>query len=76
MDDSFNVVVVPDDERREARLAQGVPAPMADALLGMHRAACRWDSGAVGPTLGPLLGRRPHIMRDVLVGTLVPAGPA
>ncbi len=65
--------VVPDDEWRDTKLAQGVPAPMADALLGMYRAAGRGDFAAVDPTLGMLLGRRPQTMRDVLARILRPA---
>lgn len=63
-------VTVSDDEWREAKVAQGVPAPMAEMLLGMYRAARRGDFAAVDPTLEALLGRRPRTMRDVLAATL------
>ena len=63
-------VIVSDDEWREAKAAQGVPAPMAEMLLGMYRAARRGDFAAVDPTLAALLGRRPQTMRDVLAATL------
>ena len=66
-------VVVSDEEWRDAKAAQGVPAPMADALLGMFCAARRGDFAAVDPTLETLLGRRPRTMRDVLAATLKPA---
>lgn len=63
-------VVVPDAEWRDATIARGVPEPMADALLGMYRAARRGDFAATGPTLERLLGRRPKTVRDVLAATL------
>ena len=66
-------VTIPDDEWREARVAQGTPAPMAAMLLGMYRAARRGDFAAVDPTLETLLGRRPQTMRDVLATALKPA---
>ena len=66
-------VVVSDEEWRDAKVADGVPAPMADALLGMYRAARRGDFAAIDPTLETLLGRRPRTMRDVLAGILKPA---
>ena len=67
-------VVVSDAEWRDAKVAEGVPAPMADALLGMYRAARRGDFAATDPTLETLLGRRPRTMRDVLAATLESAG--
>jgi uncharacterized protein YbjT (DUF2867 family) len=63
-------VVVSDAQWRDTKIAQGVPAPMAEALLGMWRAARRGDFAATGPTLQTLLGRRPRTMRDVLAATL------
>lgn len=66
-------IVVPDDEWRDGKIAQGAPAPMADALLGMYQAARRGDFAAVDPTLEALLGRRPQSMRDVLARLLKPA---
>ena len=66
-------VVVPDGQWRDAKVAAGAPEPMADALLGMYRAARRGDFAATGPTLETLLGRRPQTMRDVLAGVLKPA---
>lgn len=67
-------VVVPDEEWRDAKVAGGVPLPMANALLGMYQAARRGDFATVDPTLGTLLGRRARTMRDVLTDTLKPAG--
>lgn len=66
-------VTVSDDEWRDAMVAQGAPAPMAEMLLGMYRAARRGDFAAIDPTLEKLLGRRPQTMRDVLAGILKPA---
>ena len=66
-------VTVSDDEWRDEKAAQGMPAPMVDMLLGMYRAARRGDFAAVDPTLEALLGRRPQTMRDVLAATLNPA---
>ena len=59
-------VTVSDDEWRDETIAQGVPAPMADMLVGMYRAARRGDFAAVDPTLERLLGRAPVSMRQVL----------
>ena len=66
-------VVVPDDAWLEAKVAQGIPAPMAEALLGMYRAARRGDFAGTDPTLGALLNRRPRAMRDVLATYLAGA---
>jgi len=66
-------VTVSDDEWRSARVAQGAPAPMAEMLLGMYRAARRGDFASIDPTLEALLGRRPQTMRDMLAATLKPA---
>ena len=66
-------VTLSDDEWRDERVAQGAPAPMADMLLGLYRAARRGDFAAVDPTLAALLGRRPQTMRDVLAAILKPA---
>lgn len=65
-------VTVSDDEWREATIAQGVPAPVAEMLLGLYRAARRGDFATVDPTLETLLGRRPQTMRDALAGFLNP----
>ena len=59
-------VTVTDDEWRRATVARGVPAPMAEMLLGTYRSARRGDFAAVDPTLATLLGRPPQTMRDVL----------
>lgn len=63
-------VIVSDDEWRAAKVAQGVPAPMAEMLLGMYRAARRGDFAAIDPTLEALLSRRPQTMRNVLAAIL------
>ncbi len=67
-------VTVSDDEWRQAKVAQGTPAPMAEMLLGMYRAARRGDFAVIDPTLETLLGRRPQTMHDVLSAVLKPAG--
>ncbi|MFC0385812.1 Rossmann-fold NAD(P)-binding domain-containing protein [Muricoccus vinaceus] len=63
-------VTVSDDEWLDATLAQGVPAPRAEMLLGMYRAARRGDFATTDPTLEKLLGRRSQTMRDVLASVL------
>lgn len=68
-------VVERDDAWRDGAVARGVPAPMAEALLEMYRAARRGDFAATDPTLGCLIKRRPRTMRDVLAGLLAPAKP-
>ena len=65
-------VTVSDEDWCEAKVAEGLPAPMAQLLLGMYHAARRGDFAAVDPTLETLLGRRPLTMRDVLAATLRP----
>ena len=65
-------VTVSDDEWLSTKVAQGAPAPMADMLLGMYRAARRGDFAAVDPTLEALLGHRPQTMREVLTAALKP----
>ena len=66
-------VIVSDEEWLDAKVAEGVPGPLAEMLLGAYRAARRGDFAAVDPTLETLLGRRPRTMRDVLAGILKPA---
>ncbi|MBD2767177.1 NAD(P)H-binding protein [Hymenobacter sp. BT664] len=56
----------------KAQVAQGVPAPVADLLLGSFRSSRRGDFAAVDPTLSALLGRPPRSMRDVLADFLSP----
>ncbi|RBP14313.1 uncharacterized protein YbjT (DUF2867 family) [Roseiarcus fermentans] len=62
-------VVVSDDAWREEKIAAGMPAMVAELLLGMFRAARRGDFAATGPALETLLGRPPRTFRDVLAGT-------
>ena len=69
-------IVITDEAWRNAKIAQGVPAPMAEALLGMYRAARRGDFATTDPTLATLLGRRPKTMRDVLAEVLRPTAAA
>ncbi|AMJ66040.1 NAD(P)H-binding protein [Hymenobacter sp. PAMC 26628] len=63
---------ITDDEWLRAQVAHGVPAPVAELLLGSFRASRRGDFAAVDPTLETLLGRRPQTMRDVLARALKP----
>ena len=65
-------LIVSDEEWRDAKIAAGVPPPMADMLLGTWRAARCGDFAAVSPTLTKLLGRSPQTMRDCLAKTLQP----
>jgi NAD(P)H dehydrogenase (quinone) len=66
-------VTVTDEQWLADKAAQGVPAPLADMLLGSYRASRRGDFATVDPTLAQVLGRRPQTMREVLVGLLKPA---
>lgn len=63
-------VVVSDDEWRDAKISQGMPAIYAEMLLGTFRAARRGDFAATDPTLERLLGRLPLTMRDALIAFL------
>ncbi|WP_035567623.1 NAD(P)H-binding protein [Hymenobacter sp. IS2118] len=63
---------VTDDEWRQATIARGVPAPVAELLLGTFRSSRRGDFAAVDPTLETLLGRSPQTMRNVLADFLKP----
>lgn len=63
-------VTVTDEQWHQEKVAQGVPAPLADILLGTYRAMRRGDFATVDPTLEQLLGRRPHTMRDVVTSLL------
>ena len=66
-------VTISDEEWRQATIARGVPAPMAEMLLGTYRSSRRGDFAAVDPTLATLLGRPPQTMREVLTQFLKPA---
>jgi len=66
-------VPVTDTQWGNEKRAQGVPEHLVDILLGTYRAMRRGDFAAVDPTLGQLLGRPPHTMREVLAGLLKPA---
>jgi len=66
-------VTMSDSAWRDAKVAQGLPTPMADMLLGMYQAARRGEFAAVDPTLEAVLGRRPQTMRNVLAAILKPA---
>ena len=59
-------VVVPDDEYRESLVANGIPEPQADMLLGLFAASRQGDFAPADPTLARLIGREPTPLRDVL----------
>jgi NAD(P)H dehydrogenase (quinone) len=65
-------VTVTDAQWATEKRAQGMPEQFIAIMLGTYRAMRRGDFAAVDPTLGQLLGRRPHTMRDVLTGLLKP----
>ena len=63
-------VTVPDDQWLTTTVSHGVPAPMAEMLLGMYQAARRGDFARVDPALAQLLGRPPQSMRDFFAAKL------
>ena len=65
-------VTISDDEWRQVTIARGVPAPLAEMLLGTYRSSRRGDFAVVDPALATLLGRPPQTMRDVLTNFLMP----
>lgn len=65
-------VTLTDEQWLKESIARGLPASVADLLLGMYKAARRGDFAAVDPTLELLLGRRPQTMFDVLASVLKP----
>ena len=65
-------VVLSNEAWCDERVAQGVPAAMAEMLLGTFRAARRGDFAATDPTLERLLKRQPQTMRDMLTRSLQP----
>lgn len=68
-------VVVSDRQWRDAKIAEGTPEPMADALLAMYQSTRRGELVARDPTLEQLLGRAPQTMRDVLAAALNSSSP-
>ncbi len=63
-------VVLSDEAWCAEKVAQGVPVPMAQMLLGTFHAARRGDFAATDPLLERLLKRRPLTMRDLLTRSL------
>ena len=61
---------VPDDEFRGQLTAGGVPAAMADQLLGIFAASRAGEFSAADPTLATLLGREPTPLSTALAGVL------
>jgi NAD(P)H dehydrogenase (quinone) len=59
-------VVVSDAEYRERLVANGVPGPYADLLIGMFAASRQGDFAPADPTLARLLGRPATALVDVL----------
>ena len=58
---------VSDEQWRDAKITEGMPALYADMLLGTFRAARQGHFAATNPALETLLGRIPRTMREVLV---------
>ena len=58
---------VSDEQWRDAKITEGMPARYADMLLGTFRAARQGHFAATNPALETLLGRIPRTMREVLV---------
>ncbi len=67
-------VVVPDDEYRDGMVANDIPEPQADMLLGLFVASRQGDFSPADPTLARLLGREPTPLRDVLKQAISQAG--
>lgn len=63
-------VTLPDQAWVDEKIAEGVPAPMANMLLGTFHAARRGDFASSDRTLETLLGRSPRTMKDLLVQVL------
>jgi NAD(P)H dehydrogenase (quinone) len=59
-------ITVADDQFREQMMGHGVPAEMAEGLLGMFAASRAGEFARVDPTLAGLLGRDPASARTVL----------
>lgn len=66
-------VTVTDQQWRENKIANGLPAQFADLLLKSYRDMRQGVFAATDPTLEQLLGRRPRTMRDFLRERLQPA---
>ncbi|MEG8182913.1 NAD(P)H-binding protein [Nocardia terpenica] len=58
--------VISDDQFLEQTIGHGVPAAMAEALLGGFHAFRAGEFAAVDPTLATLLGREPVTLREML----------
>ncbi|MEU9011262.1 hypothetical protein AB0D12_16055 [Streptomyces sp. NPDC048479] len=56
----------PDDQFREQLAGHGVPAEVADQLLGIFAASRAGEFAAVDPTLATLLRREPTTLATVL----------
>ena len=63
-------VVVSDDAYRGALVASGLPAPVADMLVGMVEASRRGAFSRTDATLGRLIGRAPVTAKEALVQVL------
>jgi uncharacterized protein YbjT (DUF2867 family) len=59
-------ITAPDDRFREQMAGQGVPAVMAEQLLGIFAASRAGEFATVDPTLATLLGREPIALGTVL----------
>lgn len=67
-------VTVADEEYRDGLLAQGLPEPTADLLLGFYQAARKGEFAATTPDLARLAGRPATPVRAVLASALAARG--
>ncbi|MFB7502979.1 NmrA family NAD(P)-binding protein [Streptomyces broussonetiae] len=63
---TFTRAITPDDQFREQMAGRGVPAEVADQLLGIFAASRAGEFATVDPTLATLLGREPLTLGAVL----------
>lgn len=66
--------VAPDERFRDQLLGNGVPAEVADRLLGVFAAARAGEFAAVDPTLAVLIAREPTTLGTVLRESGFPGG--
>jgi len=62
-------VVVSEHEYRDAMLANNLPPPQIDMLVGMFAAARRGDFAGIDPTLARLIGRAPQTIGDLVTSS-------
>ncbi len=59
-------VIITDEAMRAKVAARGMPAHVADMVLGLYAAARNGEFAQVDPELEQLIGRRPMTMRDIM----------